>query len=145
MSPEPAPPPLLVHASTVCVAGRGLLITGKAGTGKSSLALQLIALGAELVADDGTLLSNRDGALIARPPESIQGRIEARGLGVLAAHWRAEAGIVAVVDLSRPESKRFPPRREITFAGVTVPLVLGQRAPYFPAALRHYILHGRID
>lgn len=145
MSPGRPQPTRLLHASTVSFAGRGLLITGAAGTGKSSLALQLIALGAELVADDGTLLSNSGGTLMASAPEAIRGRVEARGLGILGAPWRAETAIAAAVDLSQTETERLPPRREITFLGVSVSLVLGQRAPYFPAALRHYILHGRID
>lgn len=145
MSPERPQPARLVHASTVCIAGRGLLITGAAGTGKSSLALQLIALGAELVADDGTLLLRDGGTLTARAPGTIRGRIEARGLGILAAPTRAETAVAAAVDLSQTETERLPPRREITFLGVSVPLVLGQRTPYFPAALRHYVLHGRID
>lgn len=139
------PPAEIVHASTVAFAGRGLLITGAAGEGKSSLALQLMALGAELVADDCTFLSNVGGALVARAPDSIGGRIEARGLGILASPWLREATLAAAVDLSRTETQRLPEKRSVNFLGIALPLVLGQRTPYFPAALRHYILHGRID
>ncbi|MDX5349528.1 MAG: serine kinase, partial [Paracoccaceae bacterium] len=46
------PGPQIVHATSVAVDGRGLLILGPSGAGKSSLALRLIALGARLVADD---------------------------------------------------------------------------------------------
>jgi len=42
------------HATTVAVAGRGLMIEGPSGSGKSALALELMAFGAELVADDRT-------------------------------------------------------------------------------------------
>ncbi len=41
-----------LHASAVAVDGRGCLITGASASGKSTLALEMIALGAELVADD---------------------------------------------------------------------------------------------
>ena len=42
---------VLLHASCVAVAGRAVLITGPSGSGKSSLALTLLAHGAALVAD----------------------------------------------------------------------------------------------
>jgi HPr kinase/phosphorylase len=42
----------LVHGSVVSLAGRGMLILGASGSGKSALALRLIGRGAALVADD---------------------------------------------------------------------------------------------
>jgi len=45
----------VLHASCVCLEGRAVLIRGASGSGKSGLALQLIALGAALVADDRTV------------------------------------------------------------------------------------------
>ena len=64
----------ILHASTVAIAGRGLLILGASGAGKSALALSLIALGAMLVADEpsGNLdptLSAEIMALFAALPE----------------------------------------------------------------------------
>ena len=47
---------LTVHGTTVARAGRAVLILGASGTGKSALALQMIALGARLVADDLSLI-----------------------------------------------------------------------------------------
>ena len=41
-----------LHGSVVAAGGRAVLITGAAGAGKTTLALEMIALGAELVADD---------------------------------------------------------------------------------------------
>ena len=46
----------LLHASCVSINGNGVLICGSSGSGKSSLAINLIALGAELVADDRTIV-----------------------------------------------------------------------------------------
>ena len=74
---------VLLHASCVSINGNGVLILGPAGSGKSSLALNLIALGAELVADDQTLVRREHSDLIARCPETISNLIEARGLGFL--------------------------------------------------------------
>ena len=64
--------PVLLHASCVAVKGRALLITGPSGTGKSALALQMMALGADLVADDQTLLQPRAGKLIATAPPAAR-------------------------------------------------------------------------
>jgi len=68
---------VVLHATAVAVGGRGLLILGRSGAGKSSLALQLIALGARLVADDRTRVTLGPAGLVASPPEAIRGRIEA--------------------------------------------------------------------
>lgn len=59
----------LIHASAVSIDGRGVVIMGRAGTGKSSLALTLMALGAGLVADDLVRLRDRDGVLMAGPAD----------------------------------------------------------------------------
>ncbi len=69
----------ILHATAVAWRGRAVLILGRSGSGKSALALQLMALGCTLVADDGVELAVQEGALVARPPEKIRGMIEARG------------------------------------------------------------------
>ena len=55
----------IVHASCVARDGRAVLIRGASGSGKSGLALQLMALGAGLVADDRTRLW-REGDIFRR-------------------------------------------------------------------------------
>ncbi|HGG65172.1 MAG TPA: serine kinase, partial [Rhodobacteraceae bacterium] len=72
--------PLVVHASSVAVDGKAVLVVGPSGSGKSALCLQLMALGATLVADDRTELISSESGLIARAPETIDGMIEARGV-----------------------------------------------------------------
>ena len=56
----------MLHATTVALAGQGVLILGPSGSGKSGLALQLMAMGAELVADDRTIVTARGSTLHAR-------------------------------------------------------------------------------
>lgn len=72
------------QATCVAIAGRGVMIEGAPGTGKSSLALMLIDRGAVLVGDDSLLLERRDGQLIAHPHPQTRGLIEVRNLGLIA-------------------------------------------------------------
>ncbi|MGN1079546.1 MAG: HPr kinase/phosphorylase [Alphaproteobacteria bacterium] len=73
----------LLHASCVEFMGSGLLICGRPGSGKSDLCLRLIDAGAKFVADDQTIVENREGKLTARAPDSIKGMLEIRGLGIV--------------------------------------------------------------
>jgi len=59
------------------------LIEGESGAGKSDLALRLIDRGATLISDDYTLLQRAGSELIASPPDTIAGKIEVRGLGLI--------------------------------------------------------------
>jgi HPr kinase/phosphorylase len=133
----------VLHASCVAVDGRAVLITGASGAGKSGLALRLMALGAELVSDDRTMVRVRDGGLIAQCPPEISGLIEARGVGILRAPALPEAAVSMVVDLSSPETERLPPHRRVTVLGVTCDLVLGSQSDHFPASILCYLKHGR--
>lgn len=134
-----------LHATCVAIDGKGVLITGPSGSGKSSLALELMALGARLVADDRTIVSPGPGAPVATCPPAIRGRIEARGLGILSADPVPDTSIVLVVDLGAPEPDRLPPRRARTVAGHAVSLVQNPGAGPFAAAILQYLRGGRID
>lgn len=70
-------------ATCVAIGGRGVLIEGASGTGKSALALALIDRGAMLVGDDGVLLAAMDGRLTAYPHPRTRGLLEIRNLGLL--------------------------------------------------------------
>jgi HPr kinase/phosphorylase len=135
--------PQLVHATCVAVDGRGLLLMGRAGSGKSALALALMALGARLVADDQTRLTPDGAALVASCPPTLRGLIEARGLGILHAEPVESAPVVLVVDLDHTEDQRLPPVRHVILAGRTLALVHAQQTPHFPAALLQYVRGGR--
>ena len=134
-----------IHAGAVAIGGRGLLILGPSGSGKSALALALMALGARLVADDRVILRAEGGDLLADCPPPIAGRIEARGVGILRAQAAGPVALAQVVDLGRAEPDRLPPLRHITLLGVTLPLVLGPMTPHLPSALVQLIRCGRCD
>lgn len=131
-----------LHATAVAFGRSGLIITGASGAGKSTLALQLIGLGATLIADDGVLAMPRDGEVWLCAPDAIQGRIEARGIGVLACPAKP-AWARAVVTLDEVETARFPEARETVIAGVRLPLLRKVESPAFPAMLRLYLEGGR--
>jgi hypothetical protein len=54
-----------LHASAVVAAGRALLLLGRSGTGKSSVALEAVARGATFLTDDVTALEPVDGEVVA--------------------------------------------------------------------------------
>ncbi len=134
---------MILHAGCVCLSGRGVLILGPSGSGKSGLALQLMALGCDLVSDDRTAIAARDGVLVATAPAAIRGRIEARGVGLLAAEPVRAARVVLAVDLARLEADRLPPWRVHTVLGVDLPLLHRVESAHFPAAIVQYLKAGR--
>jgi len=89
----------ILHASCVSFNGRAALITGSSGSGKSALALELMAYGASLVADDRVVLRAQDGQITASAPDTIKGLIEARGFGILNADTVDHADVVVCIDL----------------------------------------------
>ena len=136
----------VLHASCVALdADRAVLILGPSGAGKSALALQLIALGARLVADDRTEVRLREGRLLASAPPAIRGMIEARGVGLLSAPALGEAVLALAVDLGQAETRRLPPARVWEALGCRLPLLHGSTAGHFPAAILLYLRWGRSD
>jgi HPr kinase/phosphorylase len=134
---------LNLHASCVAHKGNGLLILGASGKGKSALALQMIALGADLVADDRTDLSIVGTALIASCPPTITGLIEARGIGILRLPSVTRVSLKAVVDLDAVETDRLPPLRQINLLGRSLDLIHASHYLHFPAALMCYLAGER--
>ena len=132
----------LVHGTCVALGRRGALLRGKPGSGKSDLALRFVALPGDgelqpiLVADDQVIVEAGDnGVLLASSPETIAGKIEVRGLGIVAVPFQAQAALVLVCDLvNAKDVPRMPPepweRTEI--AGRSVPVL--KLAPFEPSA-----------
>jgi HPr kinase/phosphorylase len=138
-------PLVTIHATAVALAGQGVLICGRSGSGKSALALQLMALGARLVADDQTFITTVDGELVGSAPPTIRGLIEARGIGVLNAQPLARTVLKLVVDMDHTETERLPPLRHYRLAEMDLPCLHKIDAAYFPAAILQYLTAGRRD
>jgi HPr kinase/phosphorylase len=133
----------VVHASCVALNGRAVLIMGPSGSGKSALAMTLIAHGADLVADDRTEIFLSEGRLLARCPPALSGLIEARGVGILTATPLPQAEVALAADLGQAEPDRLPPRRSLTLLGQPIDLVLGQGNAHFPWAVLCYLKGSR--
>ncbi|MDX2158113.1 MAG: HPr kinase/phosphatase C-terminal domain-containing protein [Hyphomicrobiaceae bacterium] len=127
-------PSCLVHGTTIAVDGRAALIIGPSGAGKSDLALRCIMtlfhdagrpLTASLVADDQTLVTRRGQRLEVRAPDTIAGRIEVRGLGIVAmpASELAELRLVADVSPGQQVPRLPDPLEWHELLGLRVPLV----------------------
>jgi serine kinase of HPr protein (carbohydrate metabolism regulator) len=113
-----------VHASCVELAGAGILLRGPSGSGKSDLALRLIDAGARLVADDRTDLTAEDGQLIATSPNTIAGKLEVRGIGIVSLPRVERTRVAMAVDLlSADEIDRLPSPRHCSYLGIELPLV----------------------
>lgn len=132
-----------IHATCVAIGGRGLLIIGPSGSGKSALALQLLALDAALISDDQTLLTKSTAGLTASAPAPIAGLIEARGIGILSVAHTPSVPVHLVVDMGQVETKRLPDAHVKTVLDVSLPCLHKVDSPYFPSALMLYMKSQR--
>lgn len=114
---------MLVHATTIDIAGLGVLIFGASGAGKSDLALRLIGEGALLVADDQTEVEIVGARLRASTPKRIAGLIEARGVGVVRAPTKLATDLRLAVSLIAAEVERMPESRTWSLPGQAEPRI----------------------
>jgi hypothetical protein len=118
-----------LHATAVAIEGRGLLLRGRSGTGKSDLALRLIDGGAELISDDRVRILRAGEALLLRAPSALppelESRLEVRGLGIFKVPGRPEAPLALVADLLPGRNlDRLPGPQSCRYLGLERPLVM---------------------
>ena len=123
----------LVHGTAVALGRRAALLRGGSDVGKSDLALRFMALQGEgklkpqLVADDQVWAEpSSQKSLIVSAPDTIAGKLEVRGLGIVTVPFLAQAKLVLVCDLVSGENiPRMPPEpwERTMIAGVPVPVV----------------------
>jgi len=112
-----------VHASSVAIDGRAVLISGPSGAGKSDLALRLLDRGFSLVSDDQTIVHREGDRLIASAPPSIAGKLEIRGIGIIDMEACGAVPVALLVELTSDIQRLPDDNRERPLLGVTLPLV----------------------
>jgi HPr kinase/phosphorylase len=152
----------VLHAVLLDVLGLGTLITGESGIGKSESALDLIARGHRLVADDTVEIRRRsETILIGTCPELTRHHMELRGLGIInvrelfgIASTRSSKRVELVVQLERWDPAREYDRLGIDDAffeilGLKVPLIRMPVAPgrniaiLVEVAARNHLMRAR--
>ena len=97
-----------LHATAVVYGESGVLILGPSGSGKSALALALLALARSaglfgaLIGDDRVWVRQAGGRLIASGARNLAGVIERRMAGLLTVACESAAIVRLVVELSEP-------------------------------------------
>ena len=128
-----ADPTAAIHASAVAWVGKGILLLGAPGAGKSTLVGRLLALGAYLVADDLVRLVNRGGRLEAAAA-GAPGLIELRGNGIFRVATTNRVPVNLCVELAPADDRdRLPERSTTLLAGVAVPSLRAARLEHLAA------------
>lgn len=132
-----------IHATCIVLGEAGLLLRGPSGSGKSSLARLLIdgaavrGRFARLVSDDRVEVAACHGRLVARAVRTIAGRMEARGLGLIAVAYEPAAVVRYLIDCLQDDPPRWPgsDHDAAILDGVTLPRIAGRATPDFASLI----------
>ena len=112
-----------LHATTVALNGRAVMLAGPSGAGKSDLALRLFDRGFVLVSDDRTIVHKENGRLLATAPDTIRGKIEIRGIGIVEVDTVDQVPVALMVELTSDLIRLPDDSRSRDILGVSIPLI----------------------
>ncbi|QEH61300.1 HPr kinase/phosphorylase [Spiroplasma chinense] len=76
-------PQIELHASFVNIFGKGVLLVGESGIGKSELAVDLVKQNHLFVGDDRIVVTKKAGYLYGKSHEILKNLVEVRGIGII--------------------------------------------------------------
>lgn len=112
-----------IHATTVAIGNRAVMVVGPSGSGKSDLALRLIDRGAMLLSDDYTQVQALNGRLMASAPATIAGKMEVRDIGIITLPHVGDMPVALLVDLDAVRERMPMPDAQRRVAGIDLPLL----------------------
>jgi len=131
-----------VYGSAIAVGGRGFLIRGASGSGKSGLVLQMMALGADLISDDQVIMERSAGTITMSAPQTLVGKIEARFVGILNVPSRQNVVLNHVIDLDVDSQAQLPQLQYCEVLGLRIDLINGRNVPNLASIL---MIFGRTE
>ena len=112
---EKLAPETLIHGVFLNIYGKGVIIRGDSGIGKSEIALELVKRGHQLIADDLVMIMEKEpGNLIGTSPDILKRFMEIRGIGIVdvinmfgASSYRERKNIRLVVELEKWDEGKY--------------------------------------
>ncbi len=117
---------LNIHTTCINLNGKGVLILGAPGSGKSDLALRLIRhCGAKLVSDDRTDIQISENKIIAHTPSKIAGLLEVRGIGIQKMPYLETTEVNLAIELVKDfkDVPRLPDKMFYEIGGIKIPCI----------------------
>lgn len=116
-----------IHATLIEFEGKGVLLTGKSGSGKSDVALRMIMdKGAKLVSDDRVVLHREGNKIFGKAPDILAKKLEIRNIGIVEIENFTETTCVCLcVELCKDKNAldRLPANKYIDILGVDIPQI----------------------
>lgn len=110
----------LIHGVFLNIYGKGVVIKGDSGIGKSEIALELIKRGHLLIADDAIELYHIGHGIVGKAPLVLKNLLEIRGIGVIDASKMF--GVASILPKDNVEMiiqlERWLPSKEYTRIGM---------------------------
>ena len=131
----------LIHSTGVVFEGKGLLCVGPSGAGKTQMALDLMALGGDLIADDRVYLQAKDDVLIMQRPVPVQNLIELRGIGVVPTPSVAEHPVTLIINFTWEGERRSQGIETDYILGCAVKRLWCRMTPNLPSKIVHLLRH----